>query len=82
MSIKYHLTNACEGYTISGMKILPDMDPYLNGYWDDNWAHTYQHQSCLLGIPSMQLKMPHKVRKALNTDSIFRNKFTNALVNI
>jgi len=80
--INKHLSIAFEGIILNGFKVKPDMEPRLHGYWGDEWAHTMQHQSCLLGIPSMQLEIPMSVRKLLNNDAKLRYKFTQAIVNI
>lgn len=81
-SIKKHLSIAFEGTSINSFKVMPEMKPILHGYWGDGWAHTMQHQSTLLGIPSMQLEIPMSVRSKLNKEKNFRSKFSNALVNI
>lgn len=41
-----------------------------------------QHQSCLLGIPSMQLELPMHVRQKFNVSETFRTKFMQGITNI
>jgi len=81
-SIEKNLYQAFKGIIIDNIPICLDMNPRLHGYWGDDMCTTMQHQSCLLGIPSMQLEMPHSVRRLINTNSNVRKKFAKALTNI
>jgi len=67
---------------LKGKKIKADLECYLHGYWGDNMMTTMMHQSVLLGIPSLQLEIPSSVRKLLNDNDEFRDKFLNALINV
>lgn len=81
-SIKKHLKKACENVWIKNVQVEVNMTPKMHGYWKSCDAHTMQHQSCNLGIPSMQLELPMHVRQKFNVSEAFRSKFLQALVNI
>lgn len=60
-----------KGLKIGGHDPVCNCDPYLNGLWGGNMA-TMNQQAINLGVPSIQLEIPRKMRNLLARDDKFR----------
>lgn len=68
-----------EGLKIGNFQPKCNCDPYLNGLWGGNIA-TMNEQAVKLGIPSVQLEIPRKMRNLLDKDDKFKQGFLEVLV--
>jgi len=59
--------------------IQVDPDPSLHGFWGYDTVTTISHQSVNLGVPAVQLEMPHRVREKVVFDSELARLFAESI---
>ena len=60
-----------KGIKIGGFDPICNCEPYLSGLWGGSMA-TMNEQSINLGIPSIQLEIPRKMRNLLANSAVLR----------
>ena len=65
-----------------GMTAVCNNDPYLNGDWGDLDLATMTEQAIMLGIPSVQLEIPLKMRQTLFKDEKLSKQFLNVIIKV